>query len=132
MLNVWKRKDTNFANYLLNHGYKNIAVYGVGELGITLLGDLYKQNVKVECLLDKNPKKSSFGSVTQLDRIPKDIDCVIVTAIFAFAEIKSDIEKYTDAEIISLDDIVCEIQSKLKNFFVKYLYLLRSSVGKTS
>ena len=92
-----------------NHGYTNIAVYGIGELGITLLSDLEKHSLKINCLIDKNSKKCSFGSVVQLEKIPSDIDCIIVTAIFAFPEIRREIKKYSDAEVISLDDIVCEM-----------------------
>lgn len=109
VLNIWKRKNTNIADYLRNHGYTNIAVYGIGELGITLLSDLEKHSLKINCLIDKNSKKCSFGSVVQLEKIPSDIDCIIVTAIFAFPEIRREIKKYSDAEVISLDDIVCEM-----------------------
>lgn len=98
------------SDYLKDLGYKNIAIYGVGDLGTLLLKIFCLEGVEVSFCIDRDSSKTleKISIITPYDTIPK-VDVIIVTALESFEEIKKELKKKTDSKIISLETIIFNI-----------------------
>lgn len=115
MMNDWvhiKQKNKSIADYLEKHGYKKIAIYGMNFVGETLLSELENTNVKVKFAIDKNAS-TIYSDVDVI--LPEDtfeeVDAVIVTPITFFNEIEEKLSEKVDCPIISMDDILYELNT---------------------
>jgi hypothetical protein len=112
MLNQWlmlKQENKSLEKYFIDYGYKKIAIYGMGEMGIRLFDELKETSIEIKYAIDKNGGCSYFDlDVYSLNEEFAEVDAIIVSAIFAFEEIKDDLLKKVDCPIVSLDDIVFE------------------------
>lgn len=98
------------ADYLTKKGIKNIAIYGMGILGKRLFDELYDSDINITCYIDKKSKKDYNGlSVVNIGDIPLEVDCIIVTPVYYYEEIKVNLSSTTSAKIISLEEIVEEL-----------------------
>jgi len=115
MLNQWlciSQNGRNLSEYFEKNNLKRIAVYGMGEMGGRLIDELKESKIVVEYGIDKNVDEV-FSDITvyALDEVPekdKDIDAIVVTAIFAYDDIQEDLKSRFDCQIISLEDVVYE------------------------
>ncbi len=110
ILNKWlsmKQKGESLEEYFLDYGYKSVAIYGMGELGKRLYDELKDTNIKVLYAIDKN----SGGKYLDIDIKSPDedlpeVDVTVVTAVFAFDEILSELEDKLSSQIISLNELL--------------------------
>lgn len=114
MLNQWlclKQKGESLENFFIDRGYKTVAIYGMGEMGCRFYDELKNSDkVCIKFGIDKNIPLMEDGLKTYgLEDIPDSVDVVVVTATFAFNEIKENLEKKLSSKIISLDDVVFDI-----------------------
>lgn len=104
-----KNEGKNLSEYFEENGYKKIAIYGMGNLGLRLYEELKKTNTKVEYGVDhvhaEKMDDLNVYCLKQLNSID-DVDAIVVTPVFSFDEIKEDLEKVTDKPIISLNTVV--------------------------
>lgn len=113
LLNQWfiiKEDKKLLADYFEKQGYKTIAIYGMGELGNHLLNELKETSIEVKYAIDKNI--NSTAGDTNLRTINDEFECVdaiIVTAIFAFDEIRQTLSEKCSFPIISLEEVVFNI-----------------------
>ncbi len=113
ILNQWlalKQENKNLSQYFKDNNYKTIAIYGMGEMGTRLYEELKKSDIEVVCAIDKNAA-NTFTELKVIDiedELP-EADAIIVTAVFAFEEIKSQLSEKVNTPIISLADVVYEI-----------------------
>lgn len=110
MLNQWlllKNEGKSLEKFFVDNGYKTIAIYGMGEMGNRLYEELQNSSIEVKYAIDKNAG-STFSElvVCELDDNLTEVDVIVVTAIFAFDEIKEDLEAVADYPIISLEDVI--------------------------
>lgn len=113
MLNQWlilKQEGKNLSEYFINHGYKTIAIYGMGEMGNRLYDELKGSDIEVKYAVDQN----ASSTYSELDVIEKEddfakVDAMIITATFAFDEIEEEISGKVDFPVVSLEDVVYEI-----------------------
>ncbi|MDF2944231.1 MAG: hypothetical protein K0S01_3089 [Herbinix sp.] len=113
ILNQWfvlKNSGKSLDQYFVKNGYKTIAIYGMGEMGNRFYEEFKNSgNVKIRYAIDK-----SAGSVySELEIVDVDdelesVDAIIVTATFAFDEIKENLSSKVNCAIISLEDVVYE------------------------
>lgn len=116
MLNQWlyiKQENRNLAEYFKKNAYKRIAVYGLGEMGSRLIDELKNTEIEVVYGIDKNVD-NVFCDITayaldKADKISDKVDAIIVTAIFAYDEIKSQLKEHGYCNIVSLEDVVFEV-----------------------
>ncbi len=110
MLNQWminKNHNNSVSSFFCTNGYRNIAVYGMGEMGQRFMEELGGSGIKVEYIIDRD-KTGSFNSIP----VRKDydftrpVDAVIVTATFAYKEVCARLEGRADCPIISLEDVI--------------------------
>lgn len=112
MLNGWlslKQEGKTLATWFEENGYKNVAIYGMGEMGDRLYEELKNTDIKVAYAIDQN--SDSIYSELQIyqkeDGLP-EVDVIVVSAIFAFDEISIELKKRCSCPVISLEDVVYE------------------------
>jgi hypothetical protein len=113
LLEQWlllKQQGKSLEQYFLNHNYKTIAIYGMGELGNRLLEELKYSDINVKYGIDKNNSaiKSDIDVYRPGDNL-EAVDAVVVSAIFAFYEIEDELKKVINYPIINLEDVVYEL-----------------------
>jgi ketol-acid reductoisomerase len=96
--------------YFTDKGYQTIAIYGMGELGNRLYEELKDSNVKIKYAIDKNSDSTySELDVISIEDEMEAVDAVVVTAFFAFDEIKEELEQSIEYPIISIEDVIYEL-----------------------
>lgn len=114
MMNEWLRlrqEGKTLEKYFLDNDYKSIAIYGMGEVGNRLYYELKDSSIYIEYVVDKNAGFVSDDlEIMDIDDDLGSVDAIIVTATFAFDEIVNDIDDKVSFPIISLEDIIYEIE----------------------
>lgn len=110
LTNEWlKLKNQNIliTKYFESKNIKTIAIYGMGELGIRLYEDLKNSNIDVKYGIDEcgGLPYTSLEILTPDSTFDK-VDAIVVTAIFAYNNIKNNLNKKTNIPVISLEDII--------------------------
>lgn len=106
-------KNTNdgykIEEYFCSKGYRDIAVYGMGELGNRLVEALENTPVNVRYGIDKSVW-AAYGEIEikgiEEERSFRGIDCIVVTAIHLYDEIAKELALKADCNIISLEDVI--------------------------
>ena len=106
---VLREQGKNLPSVLENRNLKNIIIYGLGKMANHLLYDLKNSNINIVCAIDKAAinKYGDFPIISGGETIP-EADCIIVTPVYEFDNIKGILEKKTSLPIISLRDIIDE------------------------
>lgn len=112
LLSDWlkmKNLRSNFIeDYLMDMGYRRIAIYGLGYVGEALYDELSNSHkLVVSCVIDKQKGKNyNNAKVVGLDEIIDDVDVIIVTAISFYNQIECELKEYTNAQVISIEEII--------------------------
>ena len=102
-----KKDGFMLSDFLLDKGYRNIAIYGMGNLGTRLYNELKTSDVSVAYAIDKHAGDLDFEiEVKSLEENLPDVDVIVITPIYHISDIKKDLEKKTTAELVSIEDIV--------------------------
>lgn len=104
-----KQAGKTMKSFLKENNIYKIAVYGMGTMEELLYGEIKNLDVTICYRIDKNASKYAFMlDVITMDEIVdcEKVDAIIVTPVFAFETIAEDLKKYTDAQIISLEELV--------------------------
>lgn len=113
MFKCWvkvKQKNIDIAEYIYEKGYKNIAIYGMGEIGSVFYDEIKNSVVNVKYGIDKidDIRFENLTIVNPSDNL-ENVDAIIVTPVSAFDEIREMLEKNIDCKIIALDDLIYEL-----------------------
>lgn len=101
------KKITDFFN---SHGYENIAIYGMGELGNRLYEELRNSNIKIKYVIDRYPENNySDLEFRELNCNLEPVDVIIVTPVFDYENIEKEITTYVDYSILSLEDVLFQL-----------------------
>lgn len=113
MMNQWvkiKQEGKSILSYFKDNGYKKIAIYGMNYAGNTLLRELKTSEILAVYGIDKKANEIYADiDVFSPDEPLEEVDCIIVTAISFFEEIKKELESRVNCPVISLQDILYEI-----------------------
>ncbi|MCY6959576.1 hypothetical protein [Clostridium brassicae] len=117
ILYLWlknKLNNKNIEDYFLKNKIKTIAVYGAGNLGELLYDELKNSNkVYTKYLIDQgNVNKKNYQiPIIKLEQLSnmEEVDCIVVTPIYAYDQIKENLSKLGLNKIMCIDDIVTEI-----------------------
>lgn len=96
--------------YMRKIGCNTIAVYGYGVLGKKFINFMQNSKIEIVYAIDENANAFTdsdmdlFSPEDELDAV----DAVIVSAIFAFDEIKEKLKKKMSCEILALDRVLDE------------------------
>ena len=95
LLNQWlalKQQGKSLEMYFLENQYKTIIIYGMGEIGNRLYEELKNSRIEIKYAIDKNVIiEYDDLEIMELSNSMEQADVVVVTAIFAFDEIKKSI-----------------------------------------
>lgn len=104
-----KREGKSLSKYFEDNYLKNVAIYGLGNLGQEVYYELLKlENVKVLYGIDKNARNLSIDNLKILspnEHLEK-VDAVIVTPLQYYNEIEETLDKIGIKNVISIEDIV--------------------------
>lgn len=109
-------KGKRWTKYFNSYGYKNIAIYGAGELGKMLMWAMKDSEIAINCVIDRRAhelKGYESYSVYTLDEFLSaniETDAIVVTAISAYDDVlKCIVKKNVDIPILFLRDMVYEL-----------------------
>lgn len=88
---------------------KNVAIYGMGDVGVILYKLFKKEHVNVICGIDRDISKKVDGlEVIPLEKIHEDneIDAVIVTNNIDRSIIVNRIKEYINCKIFTIDEVI--------------------------
>lgn len=87
-----------------------VAIYGKGEMGKCLIRELENSHVKIKYLIDKNSKSNEFNykCYHPEDLLP-EVQAIIVTPIYQYAEIAAELKYNGNVQIISLEELIDEL-----------------------
>lgn len=110
ILNNWmilKEKNYSIADYLKYKGYSTIAIYGFMALGNHLYQELVNSDVKISTIIDRREglKCKGIDIVTPGCEII-NVDAIIVTPVCEYVEIKRNLGAFTNAHILSIEEVV--------------------------
>ena len=107
----FKEEGISLESYFVNQGIKTIAIYGGGMLGNHLLEGLKNSGVKVVYIIDRRADSLNMKLpvYSPEDELPK-VDAVIVSATFAYKEIKKILNDKGFKVILSLKNILTELE----------------------
>lgn len=118
---IWKRfytvcglmrvsqKGLILKEWFIEKNYKNIAIYGLGEIGILFFNEMLKYpEITVQYGIDKNSEKIKINGlkVVSPDSHIEKVDVIVVTPTFAFDIIRHELAGKIDYPIVSLDEII--------------------------
>ncbi len=102
-----RQEGRSLAEYFEKKEYRNVAIYGMKELGERLYDELKDSAVKVKYCIDKDAKDLYAEVPIYLpEEKVEPVDAVVVTAITSFDDIKSMMSDRVSCPIISLEDVV--------------------------
>ena len=115
ILNQWlqiKENNISVENYFKKKNWKHVAIYGFMALGNHLLWELQNTDVKVEMIIDRRSELTCPGVkvISPKDSI-EGIDVVVVTPVYEYEEIKNELQKNTNVQIVSIEDVINESYS---------------------
>lgn len=104
-----KEKGVSMSNYLLSKGIKTVAIYGYGYLGRHLYNELKDSCISVKYIIDKNDfRLRGSCPVYHLKDCLPEVDAIIVTPSGQYCNIKKDIMRYVNYQVLSLEHILVE------------------------
>lgn len=113
LLDRWMQlrdKCIDFSSYFIAYGYKNIAVYGVGRLGIHLQQELNQSNICVCFGIDKCGQNCSdtMKVYTPFEPLP-EVDAVVITILGKYKEISELLKVHMNCPMVTLEEIIQEL-----------------------
>lgn len=97
--------------FLKEKNIKSIAIYGYGNIGRHLMIQLSDSDIQIKYVIDKNRDgilTNDIPCYLPTQDMP-GVDAIVVTPICEYLEIKNSLEKFTQASIISIEDIIYEL-----------------------
>lgn len=109
-MNKWtrlKQSGKNMSDYFINNGYMNIAIYGMGSMGETLVNELNESAINIKYGIDRNPGDDEYAfRVIYPDSVMEEVDVIVITSIYSFKEIKKTLENVIDVPIVSIEEVL--------------------------
>lgn len=106
------QENGKISKWIMGRGYTKIAVYGMRELGILVYHELLREGLDVCCSIDKNADNLNINQDIKVVKPTQDLpelDLIIVSAPHYFEQIQNDLEGITNADIVSIEDIIFEM-----------------------
>jgi hypothetical protein len=114
LLNHWleaKHYGHNVAEYFHLYGYKNISIYGLGDMAERLMEDLSGSDIKIVYGVDRDLACSlsmDLDTYSLEEEWPR-ADVMVVTPITSFEQINELVKGKARFPIISLEEVVWSI-----------------------
>lgn len=110
LLNHWlslRNKGISVEEYFVNNNYRNIAIYGMGELGTRLYEELKEGRICIKYAIDQNGGiPNSDLQIYDMNDELEEVDLIVVSAIFDYSAIEVQLQKKGNFKIVSLDSVI--------------------------
>ena len=113
LLDFWLKnmeQGKKINSFFENRKYKSISIYGMASLGEHLKKQL-EEDILVLYSIDRNVityNGKDYGLQEDIEKLPKP-DVIVVTPVMEYKEIKENLEKVVDTDIISLEEVVLSL-----------------------
>ncbi|SEQ15284.1 hypothetical protein [Butyrivibrio sp. TB] len=108
LLKIWMKKrnqEKSIGDYLKKHRITHVAIYGNGEMGMLLCEELEHDKIRIDYIIDQSSTRSDY-TIVKCDNTMPVTDAIIVTPYLEYDQIFEKLSSFTDAEIVSLEDII--------------------------
>jgi len=108
---VLRNKGRMLSEYFKDHNFKNVAIYGLGRLGICLYEELKRSEINIIYAIDHNAAHFSYLDlkvVTPESQL-EPVDVIIVTPVSEYEKITTELRERTSSKIINLEDVISSI-----------------------
>ena len=106
MISNKQRRGTS-TSFFADHGYTEVAIYGLGDLGHLFYNEANSLGLKIKYIIDRNKKIDIPGvPVYYLDDNLPDVQCLVVTPILETDQIEKALGKRINTDIRSLEEII--------------------------
>lgn len=100
-------KGWNLGKELKKRGYRSIGIYGYAELGKLAAYEVEnEENIDLKVIFDKKANQFDDKRIKYPNTLYEDIDCVMVTAVYYFDEIKEELSRLGYTNIKSIKEMV--------------------------
>ena len=105
---VLRNKGRRLAEYFENCNFKNVAICGLGRLGLCLYEELKDSNINVKYAIVMNAASFSYLNlkVVSPESQLETVDVIVVTKFINYIEIVEELQKKTPCQVVSLEDVV--------------------------
>lgn len=105
-LSLWE-EGQSVVEYLHEHNYKKVAVYGMTPMGMHLYKEMTARNIDVSCFIDRNAKnlECEIPIYTLENNLPK-VDIVIVALVEYEDKIKKDIQEEMQTDVLTIMELL--------------------------
>lgn len=102
----YENTGNSLINYFRHNGYNSIVIYGGTAIAECLVGRL-QDEISILAVMDRDDSLD-FGVIPTLKpgAAPAGAQCIVVTTIGQFQNIKSDLEKSNNIPMIYIEDIL--------------------------
>ena len=111
----FKQNGGILSDDLIQKGFKNIGIYGVGEIGELLIEELKSGDVNIAFGIDKDAEKKRFDTdvrVISPSMIKENIDAIIITVVLEEKKIISMLKTKVTCPIFSLQELISDFLEK--------------------
>lgn len=104
-----KQRGKSLKNYFHHNNFHDIAIYGMGKIGLRLYGELKKEGVNVCYVIDRNGLQTDLDikCFTPENNLPK-ADVIIVTVVQSYDEIVACVQSKVNCPILSIEEIISD------------------------
>lgn len=107
---ILREKNKSIADFLVQNGIKDVAVYGYGALGKHLVSELDHSEISVRYIIDKNVRLNHLKyDIKQPDDFLPKVDAIIITPVDEFEDIYHSLKDKVDYRIFSLLELTSEL-----------------------
>lgn len=108
---ILRNKGRKLSEYFEDNKFKDIAIYGLGKLGICLYEELKSSNINVKYAIDTDAAHFSYMDlkVVSPQNSLEMVDVIVVTPFSEYEKIVDDLRKKISYKVVSLADIVSSV-----------------------
>lgn len=105
-----KQNGKSMEDYFKKSDIKTVAIYGMGHLGKCLYEELKDTGICVKYVIDQKADQiyTDVDKYLPDDQLP-EVDLIIVTAVYNYAEIEQVLSGVTGCPMMSLEDILYDM-----------------------
>lgn len=101
-----KKKRSSLDGLLIEKGYKNIVIYGLGKFGRILVDELINSKVHILFAIDQKVTEYAGVKADTLEALTDNVDLIIVTPIKDGQEIMDRISSCSNVKTLRFEDIM--------------------------
>lgn len=115
-----KQHEKSIAEILRKKKYYNIAVYGMSYVGKRLVRELEGSDINISYGIDQRTDLYCKGiEIVTADSDLKNVDAIIVTAVYYFDDIENVLSKKVKCPIISMEELLYDMSFESDDFMEK-------------